>query len=517
MTCMQQVIGNTVAEWDASAPLVWTMTEVKGPKDRREILSKDFDLSVLTDGYETGFLIAVKKLFIERRKRVALSSVHHEFKGVRKLLAKIQATQWSKHKVAVIDHALLTALRDLDGDISPTYLRWFAGLFSTYGESPVFARGLVDSDFPRATEKKGRIGKAMANILAKALSRATCVHILSAVERAWEKGEIGIDLFAFTQVAFLAFVRPETYVRITLDDLFTKIDKATGEKTHYLLLMSPKTGAHEAPHRVPLKLNRRIGELLCLQRIHVKETYGHLVDKEDLRRLALFPNRHLNPDGQWEAGTANKYYGRVSDSLLHQQYMHPIHRLADASFDFNALRHTIGTQLASAGLSQTEIQAVLKHASSVTCRAYVDIHFHAMMEKLSEAMEPAFIKHFPVIERFRSTSDPIDPTKAITSRSQDGRRKELTGECGTPLECGTFNRCQYAPITCYACHRFIPCYDADHGINLDVIEGEILRYESAGKPFQTMLDMSKEARLYIMLVVAASERYRETQGVEKKQ
>lgn len=508
MTRMQQVIGNTIAEWDDLAPLVWTMTEETGPRDRRETTSENFDLAGLTDGYEMAFLMAFKDLFIERRKRVTLRTLKNEYKGIKVLLAKMQAAQWAKHKVAVIDYAFLTDLRDFDGDISHQYLRWLTGIFTAHRDSPVFAHGLVGSDFPKKTEKKGKLGKRIEIVLTKALSRSVCVHILGAVERAWEKDEIDIGLFAFAQMAFLAFVRPDTYIRLTLGDLFTVNDEATGEKNYYLLLTFPKARTHVAPNRVPFKLNRRIGELLSLQRIHVEETYGHLVDKEYLHRLALFPSRNLNSDGRWQVKVAIENFGRLNDSHIRFQYLDPIRKLADTLFDFNALRHTVGTQLAQAGLSAEEIQAVLKHASDETCRAYVDIHFHCMIDQLSEAMEPAFIKHFPVIERFRSTSDPIDPTKAITSRSEDGRRKELTGECSALIAC------QFAPICCYACHRFIPCYDVDHSINLDKVEAEIRRYESAGKPFQKMLEMSKEARLYIMLVIAASERYRETLSVE---
>lgn len=510
MTFMRQLIGNAVAEWDDSAPLAWTMTEKTGPKDRREMKSENFDLSGLIVGYESAFLISFKEILIERRKRVSLRTAKIEHNSSRALLAKMHASQWTKGKVAIIDRAFLGALREFDGDMSPTYLRHFKGLFSHHQDSPVFARDLVESDFPKGHEKRGVLGKQIDRILATALSRAACVHILSAVERAWEKNEIDIGLFVFSQLAFLAFLRPESYIRITLGDLVTVLDDMTGETTYYLLLSYPKTRSHVAPHGVPFKLSPRMGELLCLQRIHVTERYGHLVDKEDLDRLALFPNRHLNSDGQWEAREANQFYGRCEALHLRSQYLDTIRGLATESFDFNALRHTVGTQLAQAGLSANEIKAVLKHAGNISCQAYVDIVFHDMIQQLSDELKPAFIKHFPVIERFRSASDPIDITKAINSRSENGTRQELSGECGAIIAC------QYAPIACYACHRFIPCYDVDHSINLDKVEVEIRRYESAGMPFQKMLDISKEARLYIMLVIAASERYREALGVEAK-
>lgn len=511
MTIMRQLIGNTVVEWDTSAPLSWTMTEETGPKDRRETKSESFNLSGLTDGYETAFLMAFKDLIIERRKRVSLRSAYHEHVGIRSILAKMHASQWARGKVVVIDHAFLTALRQFDGDISSIYLTYLARLFGVHHASPFFDRGLVASDFPKKTEKKGKLGKKIETIMAAALSRSVCVHILGTIEEAWENHEIDIGLFSFSQVAFLAFVRPESYIRITLDDLVIVRDEKTADLTYFLMLSYPKAGTHVAPNQVPFKLNRRVGELLCLQRIHVDETYGHLVAKENRGRLALFPNRYLNSEGRWEAKTAQKYYGRLDHNILRRQYLERIHKLAEVSFDFNALRHTVGTQLAEAGFSAKEIQAVLKHANDLTCQAYVDIHFHGMVEQLSKTMEPAFNKHFPVIARFRSNSDPIDAKKAINSRSEDGTRKELSGECGANISC------QYAPISCYACPQFIPCYDADHSINLEKVEAEIQRYDFAGKPFQKMLEMSKEARLYIMLVIAASERYREALGLDAKQ
>lgn len=509
MTLMRQMIGNAVAEWEDATPLAWTMAEEIGPKDRRETKLLVFDLYGLLDGYEASFVMALKEVIINRRKQISLNSVHIEHKGIRVLLAKMHAVPWTEKKVAVIDHAFLTALRDF-GDISPTYLLYFRRIFLADRTSSIFAPGLVESDFPKKIEKKGQLGKQIETILAKALSRAVCVHILGAVEKAWERNEIDISLFAFAQIAFLVFLRPESYIRITLDDLVTVFDEKTDETNYYLMLMYPKARTHVAPNHVPFKLNRRIGELLCLQRIHVINTYGHLVDKESRGRLALFPNRKLNTDGQWEARTAKMYYGRLSPSNLREQYRKPICKLAEVSFDFNSLRHTVGTQLAQAGLSQKEIQAVLKHASNVTCQAYVDIHFHGMMEPLSQAMESAFIEHFPVFDRFRTTSDTVTSNKAIVSRSEDGSRTDLSGECGAIIAC------QYAPISCYACHRFIPCYDADHSINLDKVEAEIRRYESAGKPFQKMLEMSKEARIYILLVIAASEHYRENLGIKWK-
>lgn len=55
----------------------------------------------------------------------------------------------------------------------------------------------------------------------------------------------------------------------------------------------------------------------------------------------------------------------------------------------------------------------------------------------------------------------------------------------------------------------IPCWDADHGINLRVVEKEIEDMSKRGKPFQHMVDRAKSAKNKIILVMNAADRYRQ--------
>ena len=93
------------------------------------------------------------------------------------------------------------------------------------------------------------------------------------------------------------------------------------------------------------------------------------------------------------------------------------------------------------------------------------------------------------------------PEKAINSIELATGRRELTGECGKT------NACQYAPLACYSCIRFTPCFDADHSINLRFAESEINKYEAGGLPFRERANLFKQMRRYIMLVVAAANQY----------
>ena len=93
------------------------------------------------------------------------------------------------------------------------------------------------------------------------------------------------------------------------------------------------------------------------------------------------------------------------------------------------------------------------------------------------------------------------PEKAINSIELATGRRELTGECGKT------NACQYAPLACYSCIRFTPCFDADHSINLRFAESEIIKYEGGGLPFRELANQFKQIRRYIMLYVAAVNQY----------
>jgi len=509
MTHMRQIIGNTVAEWDDTVPLVWEMTEETGPRGNRYMMSKLFDLTDLREGYEDAFLVTLKDLLIERRKKIALTSVLAEYSLLKTMLLGIHSRGLMEEKVAIIGHVFLLALRTILADVPRSALYTLKRLFKLNRRSTLFAHDLVEGDFPTLTENKGYQGEKISRILARVLTRAACVQILGEAEAAWEEDRIDIGHYAFLQLAFHIYSRPSGYQLLTLDDLKIDIDEDTQTKNYFLLVVPRKTGLN-VPDKIPYPLNARVGELLAIQRVNVIEIYGHLVDPDDIGKLALFPARSLGKDGNWESKPAREQYGRTTLNTFRNGYLYPIQSLQQSiNFNFSALRHTVGTQLAQAGCSKKTIQAVLKHANDETCQAYVDIAFNGLINELSAAMAPAFTAHFPVFEKFRSKHEPVVPDKAIRSLDMESGRTELTGECGRRIAC------YYAPIACYPCPRFIPCYDADHSVNLDIVEAEIKKYDAAGLPYQHLVKTFKEARLFVLLVVAASEQYRNALALQE--
>ncbi|OEC54236.1 MULTISPECIES: site-specific integrase [unclassified Aeromonas] len=500
MSIVQQVIGNTVAEWDDAVPLEWKMSETTGPKNDQRTQTISFNLSELRAGYEDAFLLTFKGIMIARRNRITLKSIKKESDQTRVLLRNIQTQRADAPRVTHIDHAFLLILRTIHQDVPMDYLRGFRQLYSENRESPLFAPDLVPEDFPMRKPIKGFYGKKIDKIVATALSRAAQVDILRRAEDAYESGAIDIGHFAFLHLAFHVYCRPSSYRRLTLADLQIDVDPETQVKTYFLWVVPQKTCVSATSlKKMSYQLDSIVGELLETQRIQVIKTWGHLVANDDIGKLALFPARGVGSDGRWVASLAQANFGEITPSAFNQTYLYPIRKLQESiSFDFNGLRHTVGTQLAVAGCSATTIAAVLKHASPYTCQYYVDIAFQGLIDTLSEAMEPAFDMHFPA---FRSKNDPMAQEKTISSIELATGRRELTGECGKT------SACQYAPLACYSCPRFTPCFDADHSINLRIVESEINKYEGGGLPFRELANQFKQARRYIILVVAAANQY----------
>ncbi|RFS77880.1 site-specific integrase [Leclercia adecarboxylata] len=508
MAIVKQVIGNTVAEWDDAVPFTWKMSETIGSKNDQRTQTVSFDLSELRTGYEDDFLLTLKDIMIERRNRMALKSIKKESDQIRILLRDVQIKLTDTTRVAHIDHVFLLALRKIIQDIPIDYPRSLRQLYSENRESTLFVPELVTEDFPVRKPVKGIYGEKIATIIATALTRAAQVEILRRAEDAFERGTIDIGHFTFLHLAFHVYCRPSSYRRLTLADLQIDVNLETQVKTYFLWLAPQKTHVSaRSLKKMSYQLDSIVGELLEAQRIQVIKTWGHLVAYDDVGKIALFPARGVGSDGRWASSYAQANFGETDNYNFYQNYLYPILALHESfNFNFNGLRHTVGTQLAVAGCSATTIAAVLKHVSPYSCQYYVDIAFQGMIDTLSEAMEPAFDTHFPA---FRSKNDPMAPERAISSIELSTGRRELTGECGKT------NACQYAPLACYSCIRFTPCFDADHSINLRFVESEIIKYEEAGLPFRELTNQFKAAKRYIMLVVAASNQYKNTHAQQE--
>lgn len=502
-------IGNTAAVWDDNEPLIFTLSEEIGSKYDRRVTTYVFNLTGLRAGFEEEFLLDLKDLLIERRHRVALVTVKADYQNIELLFRKIIDHNLLDKKISVIDETFLLAMNTIIEQLSSVCLLTLRRIFNFNPYCSLFAKRLRVEDFQVKSVKKGFHGRIIDSILAKALTRSACVEILRRCEEAYEDGTIDIGLFSSINLAFSVYVRPDSYRRIRLSDLV--YDTATD--AFFLYIPPAKSGVHQ-PKKINYQINKRVGILLLKQRQQVIERFGHLVNKDDIGMLALFPARKRKKDKSgWVSEHANEslgelptgsqfneaYFGTIREIVLNNQYV----------VNGYSLRHTVGTQLAELGCSAKTIQAVLKHAGDQTCMAYVDIAFHGLINELSDAMQPAFEAHLPAFDKFRSKDGFVAPNKAVYSEDLEMGRTELTGECGKEI------RCQAAPFTCYECNKFIPCFDADHSLNLNIIQADIDKYKHAGTPFRHLVEKSKSVNYRIQLVMAACDRYQQAVAEKK--
>lgn len=480
--------------------LSWTMRRhIRDGADNRTE-SWDFDLTSLKTGYSTEFLVALKRTSIDRRNRVSVSSIHREFQELKSLLLKCMHSKATSAKVYQIDHAFLSGLVAIKDNQTKDGLRTLARYFLyNRGNEKLFALDLRPEDFPSRSSAIGERGESIKRILSQAMSRAVLAQALTAVEEAYEAQQIGIAHYSFAMLAFQVFWRPSSYRQLRLKDLTHDQDRLSGQVSWFLDMMPAKTRT-DSPKRLAVKITSDLGEILKLQQEYVVRQYGHLVPEADVGKLALFPARKVLSQGVWMSAYANENHGMLEDSsAVRGSYLVPINRLVRHNLTFNALRHTVGTQLALTGLSASRIAAVLKHADDQTCQQYVDLFFQGVLDRISDAMQPGFDEHFPVhkdvVSRVISKHDPIPMARTIVSEDLLTGRREVTAACGRESICG------YAPLACYDCNKFRPCWDADHTINLDVVNREIAEFEGQGLAMQHEAQKFKHLRSAIRVVI----------------
>lgn len=499
---IQQEVGNAVAEWHESEPLQWVMREVTGKgKDCREQVV-ELELASLREGYAEKFLLALKEVMIQERHRVQLQSIDSKIVVTRNLLRISHEQGIVGHVVERIDGQFLQGLSERQDVVPAGYLQGLKTLFMAHrGNEALFAPDLRPGAFPVPANKRGRIGSRKHNMLSAALTRGQLVQILDVVEAAHEEGELDLARYSFIRLALHIYGRPASYLELRCRDLRVDTNPETGKKSHFIDLPLPKTRAH-TKQRAAIKLSAEVGGLLEKQREAVVRDYAWLVKNESqATSLAAYGNLPLFPALSERRAKQNaKIHGAISTSSgLQKSYLEPIRELTVSKLTFNALRHTVATQLALMGASKTTIAGVLKHSTEATAKVYVDLFFDGLLDQLSDSMEPAFMEHYPVCEVMQSKLDAIPLQRRITSDDMETMRTEVTGECGRTVAC------DYAPVACYTCRRFIPCYDADHSINLTVVEREIEHAEGYGLPMRSELAKYKHAANAIRVVIALCE------------
>jgi hypothetical protein len=236
-----------------------------------------------------------------------------------------------------------------------------------------------------------------------------------------------------------------------------------------------------------------VGRLLEKHREAVASRLAHLLEAKNSKvlhgnsrlppytvgDLPLFPV----PGRTWRQASKDRLGAVGTTTNFIAYYIAPLKSLSGRRLTCTVMRHTMGTQLAIAGCSSKTIAAVLLHATPYTAQVYVDLVFDGAIDELSDSLEPAFCAHFPVYKEFVSAKSWIEPEKRVVSHAYDRTEKHTTGECGR------HQICEYAPIACYECPRFKPCYDVDHSINLDRVNAEIAGAKDAG--LQRQVDVKR--------------------------
>ena len=493
-----KVVGGAIAEWNDDVPLLWTMTETIGKGISAETKQISIDLNSLIKCYDRTFLLAIKEWCIESRLQVRLSTIQTDVFRIQAILQACQnqfIQSCGEQAIATpvfekIDSDLILGLWAIHVSLPANYLTTFRTFYNKQRyNSLLFHADLRPNDFPKGrwtgddSGELGAVGKFRKNVLASALNRAMLVQILNVTEAAYEAGELSLDLFAYSRLLLSRAARPESFRLLRLKDL--RIDEVDGKKNYFLSISIPKSRTNNRPI-ADIRLHEDVGMILNRQRDAVAKRLANLIQMRNstlsdatrksfsytIGDLPLFPGG--GSSGRMTQATKDRL-GMLDRSLcLTTYYVRPLVKLTGVKMNHIAMRHTLGTQLAIAGCAASTIAAVLLHASTRSAAAYVDIIFSGAIDQLSDSMEPAFLEHFPVIKQFVSVADAIAPSKRIVSLSAEHTRREVTGECGRE------QICHYAPIACYECPRFKPCYDVDHSINLERVTEEVEFARSGG-------------------------------------
>lgn len=516
-----ETVAYTTFTWNEASPLKWeavTQIDEESPK-----YPQPFDLSDLVDGFEQSFLLALKDLIIGRFRRVKPSSVKSEFEGVKQLLKKIQAGQISdvegrrlmqERKISAVNTGLLVALTTRIAT-EPTWIAQscigrLRDWFTDVGNGSVF-QGVDKGDFP-VQSRVGREDLLRMNIIAKALTRVQQIAVLKAVEDAFQCGRIDLGVYALWNLNNFVYARPESLRQIHCGDLRWDDDPITREKRFFLSVLPAKRRTLRKAKAIEYPLTPFLGELLCkqvqevilrdgvlygLNRDSTVEEQGHIES-----RMAMFPRRNAGKRRAFE--TTN--FGMFEKSInFSDNYLKPLQwMLEGVHVNFVAMRHTIGTQLAAEGVSAEVIQAVLLHANTLTGRRYIDLVNKKLREKLSGGLQelPSLFPAYAAFTNARKLDElkRDEPQKVINSRGPiDPQTGELPVE--TTGECSKHSACNYAPLSCYGCFRFIPNLDADHSINLRIVEERVARFDAMGKPLRELVERDKTLMLLIKQVI----------------
>jgi hypothetical protein len=524
---LAQTVGDTVFTWEEREPLKFhalTQYGAGAPK-----YPQAFDLTSLIGEFSEALLLGLKDLVMQRHLKVKVLSIRSEYSDVLQLLKKIQSAQVSfesgdrllnVEEIAAIDPSLMLAITARLAE-DPSWIRYdcisrLSDWFRYTGNGSVF-KGIDNSNFPRP-DRTGAQNLYRQRIISTALSRTLQIAVLVDLERRFQSSEISLGIYSLWNLTNFLYARPESLRQIRCRDLVYDEDRSSGEIRWTLWLMPAKRGGRR-PKRMAYSLTPFLGQLLFKQQVWVVENAGpifgwsHDLDPTNRQtieqNLALFPRINKGDRRTFEL----EHYGMLMNSSdLIGSYLHPIQKgLKDIHVDFNTMRHTIGTQLAAAGVSVSVIQAVLRHATDGTARVYIDLAAKELREALNSGLE-SLEKMFPAYNAFVDAAQARDigaesPGRVVSSQ---GSVDPDTGEkeSQTAGICGNATACSYAPLSCYGCWRWIPNIDADHQVNLIFVRNRIGEHAASGKQFKALVDRDRLLEKVIMLRIGQIERHK---------
>lgn len=365
----------------------------------------------------------------------------------------------------------------------------------------IFESNVTKSDIPRKKNPLGLVGARIKSILKMSYSPSTLASIMVFVENCYEDKKITTGQWAFFNLMLNTRVRIGSLFQMSVEDIVydDKLDQ-------YYAYVPPEKQNVVNPQKSPFLLTRSVGRILRKQRLEVlKCENSSKVQKNEQHKIALFPtNGFLNGELDENKNKLGYFNNVDSFAVMYQKKINDL--LGENKIYTRVLRHSVGTHLASNGMSAKTIKAVLRHVSDRTCQAYVEIHLNGNLENLSNALEPAFDKHFPVFKDFLSSNDKYDKNKVIVSDNLESGEILNEGLCGSDM------RCFYAPFSCYSCTKFTPFYDVDHEINLNIIESKIVKFNSQGLAFQDSIQTLKITKAFINLTIQACNAFKRSQN-----
>lgn len=360
-------------------------------------------------------------------------------------------------------------------------------VFKTSLRTEVFDKQFSESDLLLLHEKVDSYAKFVKGVIEKAMSAPAYAGFLQRLQGLFANGEIPVGSYAYLMAQICTNTRQINLWPCKVSDL----EKIEGEGLDgqvelgwALRTYIGKTRVNNAKDKGTLQpIPLEVGNLLDQHRKVVLQRYAKYFRGRE-SEISLFPLMYFadhwdglpRPQGirsDWLSEKAQSEFrlriGRPESSMsMHNFYMGPIEsHLGEGVFGAQVIRHTIATYLAGLGFDARTIGIMLQHSNAETARAYVDIHFHGLLDEFGASMEE---QTRPILaellqraqEVVSGKSDEWHPSQLIQVRIDSHDGPLTTGACKA-------NPCRGAPYQCYVCptQSFIPFFEADHQALID--------------------------------------------------